>query len=84
MRPEAFPTKANKLPSKHVYLVASGDLRQSANETCWPGQAAMEKKLNAAIAAFGFRRSDPAGAKPAPNLIGHVWPSKPRDAAIYR
>jgi len=44
-----------KLSSRKVYLVASGDLRQSANETCWPAQAAMEKQLGAAIAAFGYR-----------------------------
>ena len=40
---------------KTVLLVASGDLRQSANETCWPAQAAMEKRLRAAVASFGFR-----------------------------
>jgi hypothetical protein len=44
-----------KLPPKQVYLVASGDLRQSANEACWPAQVAMEHKLGAAIAQFGFR-----------------------------
>jgi hypothetical protein len=42
---------------KTVLLVASGDLRQSANETCWPAQAAMERKLGAAVASFGFRVS---------------------------
>jgi hypothetical protein len=43
------------LPKKTVLLVASGDLRQSANETCWPAQAAMERRLGAAVASFGFR-----------------------------
>ena len=38
-----------------VLLIANGDLRQSANETCWPAQAAMEKKLAEAVASFGFR-----------------------------
>src|ERR1019366_1799085 len=42
-------------PKKTVPLVASGDLRQSANETCWPAQAAMEKKLGAAVASLGYR-----------------------------
>lgn len=42
-------------PKKDILLVASGDLRQSANETCWPAQAAMEKKLDAAVASFGYR-----------------------------
>ncbi|HML23457.1 MAG TPA: hypothetical protein PKD09_17510 [Aggregatilinea sp.] len=36
-------------PPNTVYLVASGDLRLSANQQCWPAQEAMEK---AVIAAF--------------------------------
>ena len=36
-----------------AYLVASGDLRLSANQTCWPAQEAMEKKIIAAFAAEG-------------------------------
>ncbi|HWA86754.1 MAG TPA: fucose isomerase [Opitutus sp.] len=44
----------SKSPRK-VYLVASGDLRQSANETCWPAQAAMEKQLADAVAELGGR-----------------------------
>ncbi len=40
---------------KTILLVANGDLRQSANETCWPAQAAMEEKLATAIARFGCR-----------------------------
>jgi hypothetical protein len=44
---------SKKLPPNHVYLVASGDLRLSANQTCWPAQAAMEKRLGAAVASFG-------------------------------
>jgi hypothetical protein len=38
-----------------ILLVASGDLRQSANEACWPAQAAMEKALGAAVAKLGHR-----------------------------
>ena len=38
-----------------VLLVANGDLRQSANEKCWPAQAAMEATLTAAIARLGAR-----------------------------
>jgi len=30
---------------KQVYLLASGDLRESANQTCWPAQATMEDAL---------------------------------------
>ena len=38
---------------KQVLLVASGDLRQSANAMCWPAQAAMEQQLAAALQACG-------------------------------
>ncbi|MCX6955581.1 MAG: fucose isomerase [Verrucomicrobia bacterium] len=41
--------------SKTILLVASGDLRQSANEVCWPAQHAMEQSLAAAIAKLGFK-----------------------------
>ncbi len=37
-----------------AYLVASGDLRLSANQVCWPAQAAMEAKLSAAFAREGL------------------------------
>jgi hypothetical protein len=42
-------------PSKSVLLVASGDLRPSANEACWPAQLAMEKALGKAVARLGYR-----------------------------
>jgi hypothetical protein len=45
----------SKQGSRTVVLVASGDLRLSANQVCWPAQAAMEKALTAAIEAEGFR-----------------------------
>ena len=38
-----------------VFLVANGDLRQTANRACWPAQQAMEQKLSAAVAAAGFK-----------------------------
>ncbi len=44
-----------KLPKKTVLLVANGDLRQSANEACWPAQQAMERQLTAAVAKFGYK-----------------------------
>lgn len=37
----------------HAYLIASGDLRLAANQTCWPAQAEMEARLTAAFAARG-------------------------------
>ncbi|MDR0327332.1 MAG: fucose isomerase [Planctomycetaceae bacterium] len=36
-----------------IYLVASGDFRPAANETCWSTQAAMEKQLIDAITKLG-------------------------------
>ncbi len=39
-------------PRKKVLMAASGDLRQSANEICWPAQEAMEKQVVAALSAF--------------------------------
>ena len=38
---------------KTILLVANGDLRQSANEKCWPAQHEMEQKLTAIIASLG-------------------------------
>ncbi len=41
------------LRSKKILLVANGDLRLSANQKCWPAQAAMEALLTAAVAELG-------------------------------
>jgi len=38
-----------------IYLVASGDLRLSANQVCWPAQEAMEKKIVTAFKREGMR-----------------------------
>ncbi len=38
---------------KHAYLVTSGDLRQSANEVCWPAQSQLETALTKAFADAG-------------------------------
>jgi hypothetical protein len=46
--------KAPKLKKKQVQLIANGDLRQSANQKCWPEQAKMEDALKAALAAEGY------------------------------
>lgn len=42
------------LKPKHVYLVASGDLRLSANQKCWPEQSKMESALGKALRAEGW------------------------------
>lgn len=43
-----------KADPNEAYLVASGDLRLSANQICWPAQADMEKKICTAFAAEGL------------------------------
>ena len=37
-----------------VLLVSNGDLRLSANQVCWPAQAAMEAKITAAVGDLGY------------------------------
>jgi hypothetical protein len=47
-------SKTESLASeKDVYLVASGDLRLSANQKCWPAQQEMEQMLGRAVADAG-------------------------------
>ena len=41
--------------SKTILLVANGDLRNSANEVCWPAQKAMEETLAKAVAKLGYK-----------------------------
>ena len=61
-----------KHPKKTVLLIANGDLRQSANEVCWPAQQAMERKLTVAVARFGHRlvRAHPYKPKLKHGFIG--------------
>ncbi len=58
--------------AKTILLVASGDLRQSANETCWPAQHAMEQALGAAVAKLGAKlvRAHPYKPKVKHGFIG--------------
>ena len=42
------------LPAKHVYLVANGDLRLSANQNCWAAQQAMEAEIQKVVEAAGW------------------------------
>jgi hypothetical protein len=51
--------------AKTVLLVASGDLRASANEVCWPAQRQMEAALGAAVAKLGWRIQRAHPFKPA-------------------
>jgi hypothetical protein len=50
-----------RVAAQEILLIASGDLRQSANQKCWAAQAQMEEKLTVAFAAEGFtlRRAHP-------------------------
>ncbi|MBU6174730.1 MAG: fucose isomerase, partial [Planctomycetes bacterium] len=43
-----------KSSSNKVLLVASGDLRLSANQVCWPAQSAMEKSLTRTLKEHGY------------------------------
>lgn len=51
-----FPEIAATLstPPKTVYVVASGDLRPSANVKCWPVQAQLENDVRTAVESFGW------------------------------
>ena len=59
----AVPVLESPIPvaAGEVLLIASGDLRQSANKVCWAAQAEMEKQLTEALRAEGFtlRRAHP-------------------------
>ena len=48
------PVRPAKAPAKTVYMVASGDLRLSANQNCWPAQNELESALINAAAAAGY------------------------------
>jgi hypothetical protein len=52
----AMPTAAEppRAPADTVYTVASGDLRPSANVTCWPTQQRLEADLAAAVNKLGW------------------------------
>src|SRR5262245_20540432 len=47
--------KPPKLKKKQVQLVASGDLRLSANQKCWAAQEQMEAALGGAVEACGYQ-----------------------------
>ncbi len=49
------PPKVAKAKENEVYLVASGDLRLSANQECWAAQHEMEEALKKAVSANGYK-----------------------------
>src|SRR4051812_3380080 len=64
------------LSAKQVQLVASGDLRLSANQKCWPAQAEMEQSLGRAVAAAGF---EVARAHPYKEDVRHGFIASQRE-----
>ncbi|TWT34865.1 fucose isomerase [Blastopirellula retiformator] len=64
-----------------VLLVASGDSRLSANQTCWPAQQQLEQQLTAAVEKLGYQleRAHPVTA------AGHGFiDSQKRGIEIFR
>ncbi|MDA2931029.1 fucose isomerase [Acidobacteria bacterium AH-259-O06] len=54
--PYRFPSLPEPEPAKpnEVFLVANGDLRQSANQVCWPAQSKLEDQIGTALARQGI------------------------------
>ena len=50
--PELAPIAS--APARTVYVVASGDLRPSANVKCWPVQQQLEADITRAVESFGW------------------------------
>jgi len=46
--------RPHKIKKRQIQLIASGDLRLTANQKCWPAQAAMEESLRNALADLGY------------------------------
>jgi hypothetical protein len=69
-----FPEISTPAPpeANTAILIASGDLRQSANEVCWPAQADMEQRIISAFANEGItvRRGHPYDEK---RQHGFIW-----------
>ena len=73
-----------------VFLVASGDLRLSANQKCWPAQQAMEEGLSAAVrgSACQVQRAHPFQAGKGHGFIDSqrygidVFRDIPKDAPV--
>jgi hypothetical protein len=63
------------LPLKKVVLITSGDLRQSANQVCWPAQEDLERRLTQ---AFGDQGVSVERAFPVDAAKGHGFISSQR------
>jgi hypothetical protein len=49
------PAAVAQTQANTVYTLASGDLRTSANVTCWPTQQKLESDLTAAVTSLGWQ-----------------------------
>ncbi|MFB9547469.1 fucose isomerase, partial [Micromonospora sagamiensis] len=87
-----FPVLAEQARAEDgvVHTVASGDLRLSANQTCWPVQEAFEADLERAVTALGRRvhRAHPVDAEQGHGFIAsqrqgiEVFKTIPPDAPV--
>jgi L-fucose isomerase-like protein len=48
------PAKLKAVPKRTAVMIASGDLRESANAVCWPAQQALEAEATKAFEALGW------------------------------
>ena len=71
-----------KLPKNHVYLVANGDLRLSANQNCWAAQQEMETEICKAVEVAGWTvvRAHPYKENEKHGFIG----SQQEGMAVFR
>ena len=69
------PTSRPAAPPKTAYLIASGDLRESANTAGWPTQAQMEAEVTAAFNELGW---DIVRANDVDSVTGHGFISSQR------
>ncbi len=63
------------VPVKEVVLITSGDLRQSANQVCWPAQEELERKLTQCFLNEGVKVRR---AFPVDPGVGHGFISSQR------
>jgi hypothetical protein len=78
------------MSTQEVILIASGDLRLSANRVCWPAQKEMEKKITAALKQEGWkvRRGHPFKKDERHGFIGSqkegmaIFKNIPQDAPL--
>ena len=85
------PSRPPKVKKNQVLLIANGDLRDSANQKCWPAQQEMEQALAAAVADAGYElvRAHPYKAESEARLHrlaerrhGSLSPASTRDAPL--